>query len=71
MFTMLVGQTYCCRNPECRCEIKVTKNSADARFKPRCCCGADMKQPYSKPVLKTLGKTLPPGMAELFERTKK
>lgn len=41
---MKKGETYECTNPECGCEINVTKASADpsANRAPRCCCGEDM-----------------------------
>jgi len=32
----------------------VTKPSKEAARNPRCCCGAEMKRPYTKPILKEL-----------------
>ena len=52
--TMDVRQRYRCQNPDCRCEIEVTKTSTEAKFNPRCCCGAEMKKSYKEPVFKTL-----------------
>jgi hypothetical protein len=52
--TMRAGQRYRCQNPNCRCEIEVIEASAQAEFNPRCCCGAEMKKRYTKPVLKIL-----------------
>jgi len=41
---MKKGQTYECSNPECGCEISVTKGSEapNASRAPRCCCGEEM-----------------------------
>jgi len=52
--TMKIGQRYAFLNPNCRCEIEVTKASTEANTIPRCCCGAEMKKPYAKPVLREL-----------------
>ena len=51
---MNLGQRYVCINPLCRCEIKVTRASLDVQGNPKCCCGAEMKKPYTKPVLREL-----------------
>ena len=48
------GHVYRCRNRDCGREIKVTKSSIESTSKPRCSCGAEMKRPYEKPVLRTL-----------------
>ncbi len=58
MFMMRKGQRYRCLNPECRAEIEVTKDSAEGVSNPRCCCGSEMKKPYTKPVLKMLTKDM-------------
>ena len=50
---MMVGQRYRCQNPDCRCEIEVTKTSMEADANPRCCCGAEMKKPWKGPTYKT------------------
>ena len=50
------GQRYRCQNLECTAEIEVTKDSVEGPSNPRCCCGAAMKKPYKKPVLRTLDK---------------
>lgn len=50
------GQRYRCQNRECAAEIEVTKNSVEGAWNPKCCCGAEMKKPYSKPVLRTFHK---------------
>ena len=64
---MTAGQSYRCQNPDCRCEIQVTKTSMEARANPRCCCGAEMKKPYNKPVFKALD-THPDFLAEFGSR---
>lgn len=44
------GQRYRCQNRECGAEIEVMKDSNEGEFKLRCCCGSEMKKPYSAPV---------------------
>ncbi len=41
---MKKGEKYECSNPECGCEISVTKGSEapNASHTPRCCCGEEM-----------------------------
>jgi len=41
---MKKGEKYLCANPECGCEISVTRGSeaAGASRAPRCCCGEEM-----------------------------
>src|SRR6266566_7827846 len=39
--TMKIGQRYRCLNPDCCCEIEVTRASTEANTNPRCCCGAE------------------------------
>ena len=51
---MQVGQHYRCVNPDCRCEVEVVEPSTESMFNLRCCCGAEMKKPYTKPVLRLL-----------------
>lgn len=53
---MKTGQRYRCQNPDCRAEIEVKKDSMEGDVNPRCCCGAEMKKPYSAPVFKQFGK---------------
>jgi hypothetical protein len=48
------AQIYRCQNRECRAEIQVTKDSIEGESNPRCCCGAEMKKPYTTPVLRVL-----------------
>ena len=55
--TMTAGTRFCCQNPDCRCEIEVHKTSMEATSNPRCCCGAEMKRIYVKPVLRELDDT--------------
>jgi len=43
-----------CWNSRCGFEIEVTGPSKEAARNPRCCCGAEMKRPYTKPILKEL-----------------
>jgi len=56
MRMMLIGQRYRCQNVECGAEIEVKKASIECRSNPRCCCGAEMKKPYTPPVLRTFSK---------------
>jgi hypothetical protein len=63
MRTMQSGQVYRCQNVECRAEIEVKRASIEGPSNPRCCCGAEMKKVYSKPVLRTIDKD-PAGVAE-------
>jgi len=51
---MTEGQVYHCQNRDCASEILVTKASLKASANPRCGCGAEMKKPYSPPVLRIL-----------------
>jgi hypothetical protein len=57
--TMTVGQQYCCQNLECGCEIVVSKSSTEADANPRCCCGAEMKKPYSPPAVRKVDASDP------------
>jgi hypothetical protein len=52
--SMTEGQVYRCQNRHCGCEITVVKPSTQANANPRCCCGSEMKKPYTKPVLRIL-----------------
>jgi hypothetical protein len=52
--TTIVGQLYRCQNPDCGCELQVTKTSTAAKFNPRCGCGGEIKKLYGKPVCKAL-----------------
>lgn len=56
--SMIAGQIYRCKNRACGCEVKVIKMSTEATRNPRCCCGAEMKKPYSSPVLRELPSTV-------------
>ncbi len=51
---MTEGQVYHCQNRVCDAEILVIKGPREASANPRCSCGAEMKKPYSPPVLRTL-----------------
>ena len=46
------GEKYQCPNPECGCEISVTKGTSSelAHLEPKCCCGEHM-------VLKERGRS--------------
>jgi hypothetical protein len=59
---MLKGQVYRCQNKQCGAETVVAKESVKGDSTPRCCCGAQMKRPYTKPTLTRLEPT-----AELIE----
>jgi hypothetical protein len=48
------AQIYLCQNEGCRAEIHVMKDSIEGSSNPRCCCGTEMKKPYTKPILKTI-----------------
>jgi hypothetical protein len=56
--SMTVGQVFRCQNRDCRCEVKVIEPSIESTSNPRCCCGAEMKKPYSKPVLRALNSDI-------------
>src|ERR1700720_4419954 len=47
---MTKAQTYKCPNPDCFCEVTVFIQPANGN-RPRCRCGAEMKKPYTEPVL--------------------
>jgi len=51
---MTKGQIYRCQNRDCGSEIQVTKSSIEAHLNPRCCCGALMKRPYTRPTFRIL-----------------
>jgi hypothetical protein len=53
--TMNMGKCYRCQNPDCRCEIEVIQASMEAVLNQRCCCGREMKKPFTEPMLKILG----------------
>lgn len=39
------GEVYACPDPECGCEITVTRGAAPGKggdLNPRCCCGKEM-----------------------------
>lgn len=41
------GERYRCPDPDCGCEIEVTKGAAPGKggdLPPRCCCGKEMQQ---------------------------
>lgn len=48
------GQVYRCQNLDCRAEVEVKNSSRQGTLNPRCCCGAEMKRPYSKPALRRI-----------------
>jgi hypothetical protein len=66
------GEQWHCINPACNGEVLVTASSElEGGVNPRCSCGSVMKQPYSRPSLKTYPATLearqrvqiPPGLS--------
>jgi len=52
-----VGQVYRCQNKDCGAEFQIVKRPAEAPANPRCCCGAEMKKPYSAPTLTEVKST--------------
>ena len=66
------GEQWRCINPACNGEIFVIVSSElEGGVNPRCSCGSVMKQPYSRPALKTYPATpearrrveVPPGLS--------
>ncbi len=51
---MFTEQVFRCQNRACGCEIVVTRSPVETKANPRCFCRAEMKKPYSPPVLRTL-----------------
>src|SRR5882762_3798173 len=48
------GQRCICPNPECDCEMEVTKGSLlDSAGNPRCGSGVEMKKAYRDPTIST------------------
>jgi hypothetical protein len=58
-----VGQQYVCQNRGCGCEIVVRKPSIEGDANPKCCCGVEMKKPYSPPTVRKLDANDPRLMA--------
>ena len=56
MRMMQTGQWYRCQNEDCTAEIEVRKASIEGSSNPKCCCGAEMKKVYGKPVLREFDK---------------
>jgi hypothetical protein len=52
---MTEGQIYQCVNRDCGCQVRVVRESIESDANPRCCCGAEMKKPYQKPIVRPLG----------------
>ena len=52
--TMFEGQIFRCQNRGCGCEVRVIKVSVESGQNPRCCCGAEMKKPYTPPGFREL-----------------
>jgi hypothetical protein len=66
------GEQWNCINPACNGEVFVIASSEwEGGVNPRCSCGSVMKQPYSRPALKTYPATaearkrveIPPGLS--------
>jgi hypothetical protein len=51
---LLKAQIYRCQNQLCCAEVQVTKDTIEGDENPRCCCGAEMKKPWNRPVLREL-----------------
>ncbi len=56
--SMAEVQAYRCQNRDCGCEVRVIKPSIESKSNPRCSCGAEMKKPYNKPVLRALNSDI-------------
>jgi len=52
--TMEPGQQQLRVDPRCRCDIEVYRPSITANGNPRCCCGAEMKEPDGTPGFRRL-----------------
>lgn len=66
LMIMVEGQVYRCQNRQCGAEVKVISGSVEGGANPRCCCGAEMKKPYTTPTLKRLDPT--PELVNLLAR---
>ena len=47
MMAFKEGEKYRCPDPDCGCEILVTKGASPGKggnHKPRCCCGKEMEK---------------------------
>ncbi len=49
---MTEHQIFRCQNRSCGCEVRVIKSAIEGSSNPRCCCGGEMKKPYTAPVLR-------------------
>jgi len=49
-----VGQVYRCVDRECGREVRLDAVLAQYGPKPKCSCGAAMKKPYNKPILRSI-----------------
>ncbi len=49
---MTEDQIFRCQNRGCGCEVRVIKGSIEGSSNPRCCCGAEMKKPYTAPAMR-------------------
>jgi hypothetical protein len=56
--TMTENQIFRCQNRSCGCEVRVIRPSVEARANPRCCCGTEMKKPYTRPIFTRVSKIL-------------
>lgn len=66
---MIAGQVYRCVNRNCNCEVVVSKPSRkEADANPRCCCGSEMKKPYTAPVMREITGTDLQHVRTLFKR---
>lgn len=65
---MMKGQVYRCMNRSCNCEVVVSRGSdIEGNSNPRCCCGSEMKKPFSIPVLHEFTGTHADRVRALFE----
>jgi len=66
---MFAGQVYRCTNRRCNCEVIVSKGSqTEGGSLLRCCCGSQMKKPYTAPSLHEFSGSDRDRLRSLFKR---
>lgn len=51
------GQIYQCKNPSCKAEVRVQRESVDGNANLNCCCGAQMECRYDPPRFRRVKPT--------------